>query len=218
MIRVFDRFSTGKTKAKIASIERISARFSYGQSATSRSTYTTTTTTTTNNANGTIVRLIRSPNQSAMTDEYGEQILYDRSPNNSTSVVYERSAIVDGASVEGAVLTEEMLIRANAASGGKFPAHLLSKLGSQIYDAPADQVDINSNSRRVASTVTRYYNVNQGDIGYEAAAADDIGSATGTLGEEKFVQIKASDLRDVLANYELYSSKGEKLQGEQLNF
>lgn len=216
MIRASDRFSTGKTKTKIDVIERCSARFSYGQSSTSRSTYTTTTTTS--NANGTVVRLIRSPNQSAMTDEYGEQILYDRSPNNSTSVVYERSALVDGGHVEGPVLTEEMLVRANAASGGKFPSHLLSKLGSQVYDIPADQVDINASSRRVASTVTRYYNVNQGELAYETAGADDSGGATGNFGEEKFVQIKASDLKDVLANYDLYSSTGEKLQGEQLNF
>lgn len=152
-----------------------------------------------------------------MTDEYGEQILYDRSPNNSASVVYERNTYVDGTTTEGPVLTEEMLVRANANNGGKFPTRLLTQLGSQIYEIPADQVDMSNVSRRTATSVTRYYNVNQGEVGYEATG-DETGEGTETFGEEKYVRIKASDLKDVLANFDVYSSTGEKLEGEQLNF
>jgi hypothetical protein len=108
-----------------------------------------------------------------------------------------------------------MLIRSHSSSGGKFPTHLLTKLGSQIYDMPSDQVDLSTNSRR--SKTARYYTVNQGETGYESAG-DEIGDATPRYSEEKYVQIKTSDLKDVLANYDVYSSTGQKLEGEQLNF
>jgi hypothetical protein len=108
-----------------------------------------------------------------------------------------------------------MLLRSHSSSGGKFPTHLLTKLGSQIYDMPSDQVDLSTNSRR--STTARYYTVNQGETGYESAG-DEIGDTTPGYTEEKYVQIKTSDLKDVLANYDVYSSTGQKLEGEQLNF
>jgi len=111
-----------------------------------------------------------------------------------------------------------MLLRSHASSGGKFPTHLLTKLGSQIYDMPSDQVDLSNNSRQTTSTTTtRYYTVNQGETGYESAA-DETGETAPRYTDEKYVQIKASDLKDVLANYDVFSSTGQKLEGEQINF
>jgi len=113
------------------------------------------------------------------------------------------------------LLTEEMLLRTHASNGGKFPTHLLTKLGSQIYDMPSEQVDLTNNERRITSTTTtRYYTVNQGEGDYESA----IDETTPQYEDEKYVQIKSSDLKNVLANYDLYSSTGEKLEGEQLNY
>jgi hypothetical protein len=107
-----------------------------------------------------------------------------------------------------------MLLQSRASSGGKFPTHLLTKLGSQIYDMPSDQVDLTN--RRTTST-TRYYRVNRGEPGYESAT-DEAGETT-RYTEEKYVQINPSDLKDVLANYDVYSSStGQKLEGEQINF
>lgn len=118
------------------------------------------------------------------------------------------------------LLTEEMLLRSHANNGGKFPTHLLSKLGSQIYDMPSEQVDMSGTNRR--STTTRYYTANQGETGYESTGDDGSGgqatASSAGFGEEKYVQIKSSDLKDVLANYDLYSSTGQKLEGEQLTF
>jgi hypothetical protein len=108
-----------------------------------------------------------------------------------------------------------MLIRSHASNAGKFPTHLLTKLGSQIYDMPSNQVDLDS--RRTTTTTTRYYTATHGEIGYESAG-DEAGDTTPRYTDEKYVQIKASDLKDVLANYDLYSSTGQKLEGEQLNF
>ena len=171
-----------------------------------------------------MVRLVRSSSQSGGVDEYGEQqMLYERSPNNSRSVVYDRNAYTMEENASGAgLLTEEMLLRSHANNGGKFPTHLLSKLGSQIYDMPSEQVDMSGTNRR-STTTTRYYTANQGETGYESTGDDGggVGQATassGGFGEEKYVQIKSSDLKNVLANYDLYSSTGQKLEGEQLTF
>jgi hypothetical protein len=113
------------------------------------------------------------------------------------------------------MLTEDMLVRSHASSGGKFPTHLLTKLGSQIYDMPSEQVDLANNERRITSTTTtRYYTTNQGETGYESA----VDETSPQYDEEKYVQIKSSDLKNVLANYDVYSSTGEKLEGEQLNY
>jgi hypothetical protein len=104
-----------------------------------------------------------------------------------------------------------MLLRTHANSGGKFPAHLLTKLGSQVYDMPADQVDLANNERRITTTTTRrYYTVNQGETGYESAPDE----TSQNYDEEKYIQIKASDLKDVLTN----QNTGGKSEGEQLNF
>lgn len=146
-----------------------------------------------------------------MLDEYSsdqQQIVYERSPNNSMSYAYETA---DGVSA----LTEDMLFRSHTNNGGKFPTHLLSRLGSQVYEIPADQLDVSSNnSRRVTTTTTtRYYTVNQGEQGYEPASEEVL-----TSGEEKYVQIKASDLKDVLANYDVYSNQEEKTDSEGANY
>jgi len=152
-------------------------------------------------------------------DEYGDQqqVLYERSPNNSGSIVYETNGYTrDSASSNAPVLTEEMLLRSHSNNGGKFPTHLLSKLGSQIYDMPSEQVETTNNERRVTTTTsTRYYTVNQGETGYESAIDE---TTSPQDAGEKYVQIKASDLKDVLANYDVFTNTGEKLEGEQLNF
>lgn len=186
---------------------------SYVPSTSSRQLYTT-------NAGSTLTRLTRSSSHSGVVDEYGEQVLYDRSPNASAAVVYEGNNYnFDEASSRGQALTEEMLLRSHASSGGKFPTHLLTKLGSQIYDMPSDQVDLSNNSRRTTTTTTtRYYSVNQGEGGGYESAGDETGETAPRFTEEKYVQIKASDLKDVLANYDVYSNSGQKLEGEQLNF
>jgi hypothetical protein len=111
-----------------------------------------------------------------------------------------------------------MLLRSHANNNGRFPSHLLTKLGSQVYDIPADQVDVssNNNSRRVTkTTTTRYYTVNQGEQGYESAFDE---ATPQYSGDEKYVQIKASDLKDVLANYEVYQEPGEKVEGDDSNY
>ena len=168
-----------------------------------------------------MVRLVRSSSQAGGVDEYGEQqMLYEGSPNNSRSVIYDRNAYTTDENSSGAaLLTEEMLLRSHANNGGKFPTHLLSKLGSQIYDMPSEQVDLSGTNRRAT---TRYYTMNQGETGYESTADEGGGAASaaasGSFGEEKYVQIKTSDLKDVLANYDVYSSTGQKLEGEQLTF
>ena len=107
-----------------------------------------------------------------------------------------------------------MLLQSHANNGGKFPTHLLTRLGSQVYDIPSDQVDYAANSRRVTTTATRYYTVNQGETGYESTGDE----TAPQLSDEKYVQIKASDLKDVLANYDVYTNSGEKLEGEQITF
>lgn len=151
-----------------------------------------------------------------MVDEYGEQrVLYDRSSNNSTGVVYDGSSYnFDENASRASGLTEDMLLRSHSASGGKFPTHLLAQLGSQVYDMPSDQVDLSNTSTRAT---TRYYTANQGEAGYESTA-DEAGRLSPRYAEEKYVQIKSSDLKNVLANYDVFSSSGQKLEGEQINF
>ncbi|CAF1181940.1 unnamed protein product [Adineta steineri] len=173
--------------------------------------------------NNTITRLIQSSSQSGILDDYDDQhqqqqMLYERSPNNSQSIMYETNhSSRDGISSNGALLTEEVLLRSHANSGGKFPAHLLTKLGSHIYDMPSEEVDFRNNERRSRTTTTttaRYYTENNdGGINYESPN-DETSNA-----EERYVRVKASDLKDVLANYEAYNSTtGERLEGEQLDY
>ena len=62
-----------------------------------------------------------------------------------------------------------MLVRSTSNNNGKFPTHLLTKLGSQVYDMPADQVDLSNAGRRTTtttSTTTRYYTVNDTAVSY----------------------------------------------------
>ena len=123
------------------------------------------------------------------------------------------------ASLGTPLLTEDILLRSHATNGGKFPSHLLTKLGSQVYEMPSDHVDLTSRGRRTttATTSTRYYTTSAGEGGYESTA-DETGENGSRYADDKYVQIKASDLKDVLANYDLVSSTGEKLDGEQLTF
>jgi hypothetical protein len=80
---------------------------------------------------------------------------------------------------------------------------------------PSDQVDLTNNQRRITTTTTtRYYTTNQGETGYESAIDEN----SPQYNQEKYIQIKSSDLQDVLANYDVYSNTGEKLEGEQINF
>ncbi|CAF4746697.1 unnamed protein product, partial [Rotaria magnacalcarata] len=78
---------------------------SYGTSASSRQTYTT-------NTSGTAMRLARSSSHSRVVDEYGQQqVLYDRSPNNSATVVYDGNNYnFDQNSSNVPILTEDMLL------------------------------------------------------------------------------------------------------------
>lgn len=203
MNTMFDRFSIGKLLPRIFS-SRI--KFGYSSIGPSRQTYTT--------ANGsTVSRLVRSSSQSGVIEEYdGQGVMYSRSPNNSATVVFDGNNYnFDENTSRVPVLTEDMLIRSHSTSGGKFPTHLLTKLGSQIYDMPSDQVDLSNTSARTTTT-TRYYTTNQGE------SADETGEFVPRYTEEKYVQIKASDLKDVLANYDVFSSTGQKLEGEQITF
>lgn len=208
----FDRFSTGKREKEThSSIEVLDLSFrSYNLSTESRPSYT----------GSTITRLIQSSSsaQSGVLDEYSNQqeILYDRSPNTSQSYVYETRESASNSTEP--LLTEEMLIRSHANNNGRFPTHLLTRLGSQVYDIPADQIDLsntnNNNTRRVTTTrTTRYYTVNQGEQGYESPVDE-----TSANGEERYVRIKASDLKDVVGNYEIQSNTDEKLDQEGANY
>lgn len=150
------------------------------------------------------MRRVDSSSHSGLVDEYGEQqILYDRSPENLTTAVYdENNYNFDRNRSNVPVLTEEMLLRSYESNNGKFPTHLLTKLGSHAYDMPFDQVDVSNNARR---TATHHYTVNHSGT---VAAYND----------EMHTQTKAFDIKDVLANYDLYSSTGQRLEGEQINF
>ncbi len=142
-----------------------------------------------------------------MIDEYGErQTIYDRSINNSDPALYAGDSY-NFDQARTSFLTEEMLLRSHSTNGGKFPTHLLTRLGSQVYDMPSEQVALTNSGIR---TTSRYYTVNQDE------AADEAGEPQFT--EDKYVQIKASELKDVLANYDVYSSTGQKLEGEQITF
>ncbi|CAF0964318.1 unnamed protein product [Rotaria sp. Silwood1] len=171
-----------------------------------------------NYSGSTIARLVRSSSQSGIVDEYGDQqqMRYEYASDNSGPATYEtHSYTVDGTSSNIPILTEELLLRSHANNGGKFPTHLLTKLGSQVYEMPPEQVELDNNGRRITTTTTtRYYTVKPGETGYESLVDETSPHYT----DEKYVQIKASDLKDVLSNYDVYSSKGVKLEGEQLNY
>ncbi|CAF1090067.1 unnamed protein product [Rotaria sordida] len=174
-----------------------------------------------NYSGSTLARLVRSSSQSGTIDEYGnqQQIHYEYAPDNSGSVIYETNTYAtDGISSNAPILTEDILLRSHANSGGKFPGHLLTKLGSQVYEMPPEQVELDNNGRRITTTTTtRYYTMKPGETGYESLV-DDINEISPCYTDDKYVQIKASDLNNGLANYDVYSSKGAKLEGEQLNF
>lgn len=118
-------------------------------------------------------------------------------------------------STGGSGLTEEMLLRSYSNSGGRFPTHLLTKLGSQVYDMPSDQVDMGNNARRSTLTTrtTRYYSVNQGEQAYESAIDEATGGSP-RYSDERYVQ----DMNEIMANSDVYNSRGEKLEGEELNY
>lgn len=145
--------------------------------------------------------------------------MYEYPPDNVGSVSYEtKSYTVDSMQSNIPVLTEEMLLRSHANNGGKFPTHLLTKLGSQIYDMPSEQVELTNDGRRITTTTrtTRYYTVEPGETGYESPL-DEINEITPRYAEEKYVLVKSSAMQDAPANQNGYSSKGANLDGEQLN-
>ena len=166
------------------------------------------------NTDGAVMRLVRSSSHSGIVDDDDEQqILYNRSSNNSATPVYNPNYYsFDENSSSGTVLTEDMLLRSYTNSNGKFPSHLLTRLGSQMYDVPSD---FSSNAKQTRAQY--YYNVNAGENNLESLGYE-IQNATPNYAQEEYVQIKKSDLNDVLSNYDVYSSTGQKLEGEQLNF
>lgn len=183
--------------------------------------YNQSSSSTQNYSSGAVARLVRTSSQSGIIQDYGDQqqVLYEYASDRPEPVAYEANTYtVDGIASNISGLTEETLLRSHANNGGKFPTHLLTKLGSQIYEMPPEQVDVVNNGRRVTTTTTtRYYTMKQGEAGYESPA-DEIEETYPRYTDEKYVQIKASDLKDVLANYDVYSSSGEKLEGEQINY
>ena len=101
-----------------------------------------------------------------------------------------------------------MLLRSYSNSGGRFPTHLLTKLGSQVYDMPSDQVDLGNNARRSTTmrttSTTRYYTSNQ-----DEAAIDEVsGSSPRYSGEERYVQMRPSDLNEIMSNADAYTTQG----------
>ena len=114
-----------------------------------------------------------------------------------------------------------MLVRSTSNNNGKFPTHLLTKLGSQVYDMPADQVDLSNLGRRTTtttSTSTRYYTVNENDPSAFDGAVEEVIATSPRYSEERYVQMRSADLSNVLGNYDVYSETGERLEGEQLNY
>ena len=196
---MFDKFLTGK-KIFILRAEKVNPFKCLSIPTVSRQTYRTS-------RGNTISRVVRSSSGSRVIDEYGErQVLYDRSSNSSDPALYAGDSY-NFDQTSGPILTEEILLRSHSTNGGKFPTHLLTRLGSNIYDMPSEQVALTNNGIR---TTARYYRVNQEE------AADEAGEPQFT--EDKYVQLKASDLKDVLTNYDVYSSTGQKLEGEQITF
>ncbi|CAF1499135.1 unnamed protein product, partial [Didymodactylos carnosus] len=130
-------------------------------------------------------------------DQIMNDQVYDierRSPTNQNSVVYDSSSSgggilthsnIDNIDDQRYILTEEIL-RRNYENSGKFPTHLLTKLGSNAYDMPYDQSVGNGNQRL---SNRKYY--------------DDTSQS---YQEEKYVQIKSSDLKDVINNYDVYTT------------
>ena len=176
----------------------------------------------TTNASSGVTHLTRSSSYAGALEDYGDQepVLYDRSPSESMPLF--RSALqleIDASVPSGTpLLTEDILLRSHATNGGKFPSHLLTKLGSQVYEMPSDHVDLGGTGRRTTTTTsTRYYTTSGGEGGYDSTV-DETGESGSRYADDKYVQIKASDLKDVLANYDLVSSTGERLEGEQLTF
>ena len=186
---------------------------SYSQPSSSRQNYT----------GSTIGHLAQSSSsRSGTVDEYGDQqqVLYGYGSSYPLPFTYETTEYTtDGMSSNTPVLTEEILLRSHADNDGKFPTHLLTKLGSRVYDMPSDQVEWMNNGKRITTTTTttRYYTLNPGETGYESAV-DETNESSPRYTEEKFFQIQDLDSKDLLSNYDIYSKTGEKLEGEQLNF
>lgn len=154
-------------------------------------------------------------------DEYGDQqqTYYEGSSSDPMGTLYQNEAYTsDDYQSSRATLTEDMLLRYTSTNGGKFPTHLLTKLGSQVYDMPSDQVDLSNVGRRTTTTTTtRYYTVNQTDPSYDSAVEEVMATAP-RYAEERYVQMRTSDANNLLGNYEVYSETGERLEGEQVNY
>ncbi|CAF1539651.1 unnamed protein product, partial [Didymodactylos carnosus] len=95
-----------------------------------------------------------------------------------------RNSNIDNIDDQGYVLTEE-IIRRNYDNSGKFPTHLLTKLGSHVYDMPYDQVGLSTGSGNQRLNSRIYY---------------DSGNQSNQ--EEKYGESKSSDLQDLSNNYD----------------
>lgn len=159
-----------------------------------------------------ISRLVRSSSTGLIDEYYDEQMVEPTSTFDSGDDDYQRGR---------SILTEDMLVQSTSNNNGKFPTRLLTKLGSQVYDMPSEQVDLSNLGRRTTTTstttTTRYLNVDENDPSYDAAIQEVIATSP-RYAEERYVQMRSSDFNNVLANYDVYSETGEKLQGEQVNY
>lgn len=121
--------------------------------------------------------------------------------------------VQDDVSSNSPVLTEEMLLRSYSTNGNRFPTHLLTRLGSQVYDVPpAGQFDLNTNQRRTASTTTtttHYFTINQNEPNYEHSTSEVIATAP-HYPQERFIQIRESDARRISRDYNNYSNRREQ--------
>lgn len=165
-----------------------------------------------------MVRVVRSSSNSGLADQYDEQnVFYDQSAGNSNNLVYQTTGFnIDGNSLASTVITEEMLLRARESNGGQFPGDILKKLGSQVYYVPSEHIELATSETKTRSNA-RYYLANPGQTGYESQT-DDFTDQPEGYQQQNFVELNASDLEKLASNYDLYSSSGQKLEGEQATF
>lgn len=156
--------------------------------------------------NNSVSHLVQA-NTSSYANEYDDHYRqnYYRHVSPSNSMMYGTVAYANEESMQhgdGSVLTEDLLIRSTESNNGKFPTHLLSRLGSQIYDMPSDHIEYNNAGRRTTTTTTttNYYNFDQQETGYDSTAEEVIGTAP-RYTQEKFIQLRTSDSTNNRPNY-----------------
>ena len=183
----------------------------YDRISSNRQNYSVTTTETADP----VVRIVRSSSQSGITDEYGEQqIFYDQSPNDySTGVTYQRSNYNINESPSGLpFLTEEMLFKTSENNGERYSTRLLTKLGSQLYYIPPDQLDLSAYGTRINPSERRYYTMSPGEIGDESQSEDVRG--TQMFDGETFLQVRTSDMKDLGAALQYDTGSDQQFETE----